>query len=311
MWLADEWGMEAAALKVSPTLPADGKALALASLPALSGKTAEYAARYWASAKDKFGEPNNPKVWLKGYRTPMSDRPSLELELGKTDYWTARAIELAFEEGGLRREYESRKLDIYRDLPGMIGTHSVVVTVDGCLILAQRKGGEVDFAGGTYSPSFEEQWNPLCDRTPHDAVLRGLREEFNVDRDHDVYVTVDNLKLVALAREWGRFWHTVILYVVHLPATAAKVLECWNAVPPPKDKNEHVAVVAVPLFESRAREFLENLLDRATGISRPSLERICAGNRIAGSPSDGEVHPTSGRARILIALFALGAVSTV
>lgn len=303
LWMDDESrGLEATAIRVKPDLAlGDVESLSID----LDGRFIERAAPYLEASKKKHGPPNNPKLWLKALRSPFSDRPTLELTVGRTDYWTSRAFEFAYEEGLLRKEFEEKVLDIHRDTPGMLGTHSFVITSDDKLLLSQRKGGDVDFAGGSYSPSFEEQWNPTVDRTPHETVLRGLSEEFHLDPTHGVYVSVDNLRLFAIAREWGIFWHTVLLFSVRLPSSAAKVMECWNALPPPKDKNEHIGLCAVPVRSLAAKAFLLSLIESTGNVPRNELKDLC-GADATGVISDGQLHPTSGKARILLALHNLG-----
>ncbi len=301
LWMDDgNRGLEASAIHVEPHLTPGPPAPSID----LQHKFVDHAGPYLEEAKRKYGPPNNPKLWLKDLRSPFSDRPTLKLGVGGTDYWTSRALELAYEKGSLRKEFEQKSSDIYRDTPGLLGTHVFIVTSDDKLVLGQRKGGDVDFAGGSYSPSFEEQWNPTVDQTPYETVLRGLSEEFHLDPKHGVYVSVDNVRLFAVAREWGIFWHTALLFCVRLPARAAKVMNCWNALPPPKDKNEHVGLCAVPLRSAAGKDFLLALVTRSGNVLSDKLKRLC-GSDLAGAVSNGPVHPTSGRARILLALHAM------
>lgn len=297
-------GLDATAVEVIPKLHPTGNLDSLIVLPDLKGVFREQAAPHMEDVERQYGPPNKPKLWLKDFKLPLSDRPTLRLTLGKTDYWTTKALELAFDSGVLRNEYERRRLNILEDLPGLTASLAIIITSDDHLILAQRKSGQVDFGGGMYSVSFDEQWDPLRDSNPYNTVLRGLSEEFNLDLDHGVHVSADNLKLFALAREWGRFWNTVLVYVVKLPARAEKVLECWDAWPPPQDKKEHSAVIAVPLSKRKGVVFLLNLLNRSARVSADLVREVCGEERIAGAPSDGELSSISGRARILVGLFA-------
>jgi nucleoside phosphorylase/ADP-ribose pyrophosphatase YjhB (NUDIX family) len=313
LWMSNRpTGIEATAIEVTPKLPLTGDLESVEDLPLIPGFFLEHAAPYKSEAEKRFGNPNNPKLWLRTFKSPMTDRPQVCLTIGRSDYWTARSIEMAFDNGTLRNAYESHQKDIDLDLPGMIGTHSIILTSDNYLILAQRKGNDVDFAGGNYSPSFEEQWNPLCDGTPYEAVLRGLSEEFNLDPIHGVYVSVDNLRLLAFGREWGRYWHTIFLYLVRLPATAEKVIECWNAVPPPKDKNEHIGVVTLPISKGESVDFLHSFLTNPSSkVSADEIKRLCSNRMVSGRLSDGNLHPTSGRARTLLTLSACGHIDRI
>ncbi|MBU1298242.1 MAG: hypothetical protein KKB77_03750 [Bacteroidetes bacterium] len=302
LWIDNERrGLEAAAIHVSPRLEAGSS---LTTSIDLKGPFINHAAPYLEETKRKYGLPNNPKLWLKGLRSPLSDRPTLQLTVGRTDYWTSRALELAYEKGSLREEFEKKVFDIYQDTPGILGTHSFIITSDDKLILCQRKGGEVDFAGGSYSPSFEEQCNPTLDNTPYETVLRGLSEEFHLDATHSVHVSIDNLRLFAVGREWGTFWHTVLLFSVKLPSSAAKVMECWKALPPPKDKNEHTGICAVPLRSKNTNDFFQ-VINQSGFVPSNELKQL-SGRDVTGIISDGPLHPTSGKARILLTRYSIG-----
>lgn len=192
--------------------------------------------------------------------------------------------------------------------------HSIMLTTDNCVILAQRNVHRVgkEYAGGEWSVSFEEQWDVVRDRTPYDAVLRGLSEEFNVDRNHGIDISVDNVRLLALAREWGYHWNTAMLYLVRVPADSKTVLDCWDDVPPSIDRNEHVAVAAVPLWNPSGKSFLLSLLDRSAEISNSDLFEVCGKAYVKGAlvPNDKphSLHSSSGRARALFALWASGSL---
>ncbi len=295
-------GREATSLIVQPEMKLTAESLA--SLPEIPKHIKNYAAKHRQEVEEKYKPPNNPKFWVQSFTSPLVDRPRLCISLGRTDYFTSRALEAALDDGPLRQAYHKRKLDLVKHQPGTLGTHSVIVTSDRRLILAQRKPKDVAYAGGAYSISCEEQCDPRCDKTPTDTVLRGLSEEFNLDAKHGVYVGVGDLSLHALASEWNKFLCSVLIYRIDLPATAEKVFECWNSLPPPKDKNEHIALAAVPLDSAVALTFLRKLASRSASIVRSDLQEICGSNGITGDASDGDLHPTSGRARLLIALHA-------
>lgn len=299
LWMDDDnRGLEAAAVRVEPDLRRES-----GNLPDLSPKFVELAGPYLEKAKCTYGPPNNPKLWLKGLRSPLSDRPTLELNVGRTDYWTTHALELAYNEGHLRSSFEQKTFDIYQDTPGLLFVATFIVTSDGKLIFSQRKGRDVDCASGMYSPSFEEQWNPTFDHTPYETVLRGLSEEFNLDPTHNVHVSMDNVRLFAVAREWGALWNTALLFQVRLPASAAKVMNCWSSLPPPKDKNEHTGLCAVSL-DSKTTQLLVSLIEGPGMVRGDELKRLCDGD-FSGVLSDGLLHPTSGKMRILLALYAM------
>lgn len=243
LWMDDEnRGLEATAIQVEPRFGGESVPQAPRDL---QGAFIERAAPYFEETKQRYGLPNNPKLWLKSLRSPLSDRPTLQLNVGWTDYWTSRALELAYEKGSLRTEFEEKTFDIYSDTPGLLVAHAFVITSDDKLIFGQRRVGDVDFAGRSYSPSFEEQWSP-SDSTPHETVLRGLAEEFHLDPTHGVHVSVDNLRLFAVGREWGAHWHTALLFCVRLPASATKVMDCWRAFPPLRTKMNMQGFVPSP-----------------------------------------------------------------
>ncbi len=298
--------LEATAVQVKPTWHPSLDPASFANLQDLPDEFVEIASKYREYVKRDFVTTTNfPKVWLKEFRSPLSDRPTLSMTVGKTDYLTSKCLGKSFDAGELRAKYEDGRLSMPEDLPGLLVTANVIVTSDDHIILSQRKPKETDFAGGLYSVSFEEQWNPQYENVPYEAVLRGLSEEFNIDKSHGVYVTVDNLRLLALTREWGAYWSTALIYLVQLPAKAQKVLECWNSLPPPKDKNEHVGIVAVPLREP-GKSYLLRLLERSETITFAKLRDICGSNNITGQPTDQNLHDVSGRARLLFGLVSSG-----
>jgi len=270
---------------------------------------------HWEEIKTKHQRGGNKqKVWISDYRVPISDRPTLALTIGETNYFTARALEMAFDSfDGLRQEFDNKKHDILNDLPNLVAAHAIILTNDQHVILAQRKPKQVDYAGGEWSVSFEEQWAPDLDSAPYDTILRGLSEEFNVDANHGVPVSVDNVQLLALGREWGVHWNIAMVYLVRLPVDAKTVLDCWDRTPPPEDKNENLTVAAVPISEDDGKTFLYDLLNREKNILRSDLERVCGPDRIKGSPlPDKQSYPphrTTGRARILFALWAAGVIA--
>lgn len=302
-------GIEATAVEVEPPWKPSPESDSIARLPILPAKFSEKAAPYKQAILEELKrkkEPDNPKLWLQGFRSPLTDRPVLSLEVGRTNYSNYLALQTAFDKGNLRAAYETGELNLVEDVPGLLASVAVIITSDNHLILAQRSAREVIAAGGKYSATFEEQWNPQLESDPNSTVLRGLSEEFNLDKRHDVYVSVDNLRLVALAREWGAFWNTVLIYVVILPAKAQKVLQCWKSVLSPKDKNEHVAVAAVPMKSQKGRNFLLDLLDRQRKVSVTDLKAVCGEKNIVGYPTDQDLHPATGRARILIGMISSG-----
>lgn len=292
-------GLDASAIKVTRG-PTASHTPPIVGLPA---KFRSFVIPYYEEAKTRYGPPNDPKVGLTDLIAPITDRPTLQLTVEDTDYWTSRAMGLAYEKGNLQAEFENKTFDIYTETPGLLFTCNLIITDDDKLILAQRKARDVDVAGGAFSPSFEEQWNPLKDKTPTEAVLRGLSEEFNLDRNHDVYLSVDNVRLLAVAREWGEFWTTGLIYCVRLPAPAAKLIECWSALPPPKDKDEHSGVCAVPMRSDAGKRILTRAIESGRVPCNDLLQlRDC--DR-AGTLSEGFLHPTSGKARIILSLYCM------
>jgi hypothetical protein len=279
----------------------------IADLPTVDPSFQQYISRHWEDVKARYGEPNNPKIWLQSLKSPSSERPIADLQVGRTDFWTVKCLEAALQEGDLRRQYESGAYSVVNDLPGLVAAVCVVLTSDNHLVLAQRQGREVAFAGGAWCATFEEQWNPLEEALPHETVLRGLHEEFNLDPAHRVWVSVDNIALYAIGREWGAFWNTVLIYVVRLPASAKSVLDRWSSLSPPQDNNEHIAVAAVPL-DDKGIPFLKGLvrMPRNERLSVDQLREVCGADCIVGLPSDGVLHPTHARARIILALWAEG-----
>lgn len=299
MWLPR--GIPSTAVKVEPDWNPSSEQDALDGLEEIDGKFDEEASPYVSEISKLIGDDNRPKVWLRGFRSYLTDRASLLLRVGKTDYQQSRSIQRAFDKGGLLSKFENGTFDVLSETPSGIATASAILTSDHRLIVSQRKDKEVDFAAGSYSVSFEEQWDPRIENNPHDSVLRGLHEEFHADKNHGIYVTQDNLRVLALGREWGAYWNTSLFYIVNLPAQARTFLSAWESLPPPKDKNEHRAVAAVPLDKSGVR-FLQDLLPRGSKLLADQLRKICGSQYIAGSPRDGDIHDTTGRARILLAL---------
>jgi hypothetical protein len=305
LWMDDQpTGIPAASVVVDPMLPV---VHLRGSLQAVSSRLETFAAPYRDRVKESvLPRNNNPKLWLRGFQSPSTERPFLRLEVGITDYRTARAHEAAFDDGPLREAFEAGRLNWSEDFPGMIVSHAIVVTNDQRLIIAQRKRTEVDFAGGAFSPSFEEGWNPE-DILPSDAVRRGLSEEFHADKDHNIHVSADNIRLLAVAREWGAFWNVALLYIVNIPTSAENFLRNWNTMPYPKDRNEHSGICAAPLGTKGARAYLEDLVRQPKGakVSGDRLRALCGEQFVVGSIADGPLHQTSGRARIILALQVL------
>jgi len=250
---------------------------------------------------------NRPKVWVMDWLLPMSDRPVLTLTVGGSDYRTTKALERAFLEPvefqgqrrTLRDAFDLGALKLEEDWPSAIVTHISLLSSDGCLLLAQRSGGRrVGFAPGRYSPSCEEQWDPSREQAPHETVLRCLREEWNLDERKGFAVPAESVKLVALGREWGKYWTTVMVYIVELPFTAAKILECWRRLP--ADRAEAAGVGAVSVRERHERTQVLRMAQTRLVYPR-ELARTC-GAIWAGSPTDNELHDTTGVARIALSL---------
>jgi hypothetical protein len=250
---------------------------------------------------------NRPKLWLRKFLSPLVDRSYVTMGVGRTDFWSTKGMERAFADRSLLEAYERGRFNPIDDTFGLIAAVVVLLTEDNHMILAQRKGNEVAYAGGAWTATFEEQWNPLVESVPFDAVFRGLREEFGIESAHGFDVSIDDVRLYAVAREWGSYWNTVLIYVARLRVPAEKVLQRWNAFPPPEDKNEHTAVAAVPLT-TLGREFLMQLvrMGRNTKLSTDRLKSICGQQGVVGIPSDGAMFPTHGRAKIIIGLWANG-----
>ncbi|MEK6710480.1 MAG: hypothetical protein AABZ64_07870, partial [Nitrospinota bacterium] len=102
----------------------------------------------------------------------------------------------------------------------------------------------------------------------------------------------------ALGREWGMFWNTVLIYVVELPCSSEKVLDCWESVP--EDMAEAAAVGAVPAKTPENQRVLLNVA-KSRQVRPQYLAREC-GAKWRGNPRDNELHDSTGVARILFAL---------
>jgi hypothetical protein len=265
----------------------------------------QYVAPYRELVKKELRGDNRDKVWICEFKSNFSDR-RISLKIARTDYLTHRCLEKAFDSGlATRFEQEGR---VHDDLPNLCGTCSFVVTDDDYLILAQRKHRQTDFADGNWSPSFEEQWDWQKDKLPYEVVLRGLEEEFGIAKERGIHIGSENIRLVAFGREWGRYWAPNLVFFVRAPASAQTILNCWSANPPPIDKNEHGVVAAVPL--RTGSQFLLNLLEGESLVDETELEQVCGMENIKRAyPSDRKphsLHPTTGRARVILALWAMG-----
>jgi hypothetical protein len=255
----------------------------------------------------RVGRTNKPKVWLKGFDAPLTDRPDLLLKVGQIDFRIAISLGDAFEQRvsfnnnmvSLREAYERNLLDLSEDLPGLVAASIILVTDDNSLIFSQRAKSGVDpkYAPGRYSPSCDEQWDPIKENVPHETVRRCLREEWNLS-EGQVQLRDDAIRLVALGREWGKFWNTVLIYLVKLPCDSGKVLDCWKEVP--RDP-EAGAVGAVPIND----ESLEALLNVVSSRKVVYEELTKCGAKWCGFPRDNELHESTGAARVLFALESL------
>lgn len=284
------------AIEVSPNLST------MPALETLPAKFREMAQPHMAESQEKFGQPNGRKLWLRSFREPLKNRPELHLNVGETDYWTTKSLEKVYDTGVLRAKYESSEWGIEEELPGLVGTATVITTSDDRLILTQRHSRNVDFAGGRYSPSFDEQWDLARDTSPIDTVVRGASEEFDLDPSRDI--SLRNIRLMALAREWGKDWNTVLVFSLSLALPAKAILDLWKQSKRP-DKREARAVVAVPFSKSSGADFLMRLIaDRNAAISVREIRDASGDDFIRGSPTDGELDEISGRARIWFGLFA-------
>jgi len=248
-------------------------------------------------------DQNRPKVWIKEIRYPLTDRPFLELTLGGSDYRRNKALEEAFvnpvvDKKTLRDLYEEGRFNLLNDLPNMVVTHTVMRTRDGNIVVAQRGRKQVDYAQGRFSPSCEEHWDPSKDKYPYDTVLRCLSEEWNLDEDHGVSIDVGHIKLLAIGREWGLYWTTVLIYAVDLPCTSDEVLKCWDMVP--EDRAEASGIGVIPIRDHDSRCMLLKTL-KLNEVRPRHLENEC-GAKWAGICSDNIWHETTGAARILLGL---------
>lgn len=308
-------GLHPTGVRVSPTWnPAELERLGTPSqLIALPTQLQEAVAPLFTGIPDLLAIPsaaNRPKVWLKEAAFPLTDKEdasTVELTCGGLDYRTARALEFAYVNSvaykgyrlTLREAYESRLLNILDDLPGMVVAHLAMLTSDHYLVLAQRgRKGQVDFARGRFSASCEEQWDPSLECRPHETVLRCLSEEWNLDEGHGVEVSAENVRLVAVGREWGRYWNTAFLYVVDLPCDGNTVVDLWESVPP--DKAEAAAVGVVSVATSEQRKQLLRVL-REGSIDPEMLRAQCAAEWTIGVERN-LLHETTGAARIALAL---------
>lgn len=246
-------------------------------------------------------QKNRPKVWLSQILPPMTDQPWLSLSIGGSDFRNSKALEWAFTHQvnfentslTLRKVYEKGLLRLYEDLFGLVAATIVMLTSDDCIVVAQR--GPLAWAKGRYSISCEEGWDPKQESNPHETVLRCLEEEWNLDARHGVGVEPEHVRLVAIGREWGHYWNTVLVYVVDLPCPSDVVIENWMSFP--KDASEAIGIGVIPIGSWEQRRLLLELL---------STEEVRPGKfpdaKWAGDVSDGKLHETTGAARVLFAL---------
>lgn len=282
----------------------------ISGLPEIGDAFRKYIDPYWKQVQLEY-KTSKPKIWIENFSTPFRDREViLELYLGQTDFFITKCLEEAFKKGGLREAYENRIFDVLEDLPGLAAVVPVIITKDNHLILAQRatRKRELAFGRGAWTISAAEHWDPLEDSSPDETVIRCLEEEFHLDSDHGVKVSVDDMRLYALGREWGNFYNTVFIYVVRTPVPAKEVLDLWvGGITAPESQNEHVAVAAVPLHEKGVTFLLDLVrMERSKELSADHLKAVCGEKGTRGTSSDGELFPTFGRAGIIIALLAEG-----
>lgn len=244
---------------------------------------------------------NRSKVWLQSRIPPMTDQPRLSLSIGGSDFRNSKALEWAFthqvnfekESLTLREVYERGLLKLHEDLFGLVAATIVMLTSDDCIVVGQR--GPLAWAKDRYSISCEEGWDPNEESNPHETVLRCLEEEWNLDARHGVEVGPEHVRLVAIGREWGHYWNTVLVYVVDLPCSSSVVIENWMSFP--KDACEATGIGVIPIKSWEQRRLLLELL--ATEEVRP---KKFTDAKWAGVVGDGKLHETTGAARVLFAL---------
>lgn len=246
-------------------------------------------------------QTNLPKVWLRSQIPPMTDQPGLSLSIGGSDFRNSKALEWAFthqvdfrnESLTLREVYERGLLRLHEDLFGLVAATIVMLTSDDCIVVAQR--GNLTWAKERYSISCEEGWDPNEESNPYKTVLRCLQEEWNLDALHGVEVGPEHVRLVAIGREWGHYWNTVLVYVVDLPCSSDVVIENWVSFP--KDAGEAAGIGVIPIRNWEQRKLLLELF---------ATEEIRKGKftdaKWAGVVGDGKLHETTGAARVLFAL---------
>jgi hypothetical protein len=246
---------------------------------------------------------NRPKVWLQSQTPPLTDQPGLSLSIGRSDFRSSKALEWAFthkvnfeeEPLTLREVYERGLLRLHEDLYGLVAVTIVMLTSYNYIVVAQR--GDLSWAKDRYSISCEEGWDPNAETNPHKTVLRCLQEEWNLDAQHDVKVGPEHIRLVAIGREWGHYWNTVLIYVVGLPCFSDVVIHNWVSFP--KDACEATGIGVIPIKSQEQRRLLLELFATEELRTRTFTD---VGARWAGDVGDGKLHETTGAARVLFAL---------
>jgi hypothetical protein len=261
---------------------------------------------------DKLKHLSGEKACVKRCIPPLSDDPTLRIQWEIIDYSQARAF----------HEVTETDLEVWnhlsphagdadpRPFPGILVTHNVFLSVPKpgtrYLLLAHRKKGTRP--GGYYnnrwSVSFEEQFSPVESvrdgrRFPADidlraTVLRGAKEEFLGENfKGNCSVAIHAVQVETLSLNIG------VLGAVTLPGVDLADLERMWRSPDTIDRDEHDALVALPLTS----EVLEACL-KGDGLPQEywTAHRI-AGRRDLGS-DDQLWHPTS-KARLALALWLL------
>lgn len=247
---------------------------------------------------------SKPRVWIKSSQDPLIDQPA-KLTVGGTHWLEQKGIGQAFthpvtyrgqQYANLARVYEEGALDYGNDLYGVVAAAIAMVTQDNCLVLGLRNARTVDGAEGTYSASCEDAWDPSKERSPHETVIRCLKEEFRLSSATGVAVSLDHVRLMAVGREWDPYWQVNLIFTVDLPCNAATVLDSYRKA---RDRNEHRAVVCVPLDCAQNRRVLLDGLRR-----RRIVPAALTGVQWTGSwrPEEAPIHPTTGAIRLLYAL---------
>ena len=242
---------------------------------------------------------NRPKFWLRSTTFPLTDQPGLSLSIGGSDFRSSKALEWAFthqvnfEEKllTLREVYERGLLKLHEELFGLVAATIVMLTNNSYIVVAQR--GDLSWAKDRYSISCEEGWDPNAETNPHKTVLRCLQEEWNLDAQHDVKVGLEHIRLVAIGREWGHYWNTVLIYVVELPCSSDDVIHNWVSFP--KDACEATG------YRSKVRNNGDCCLNYLP-LKNCVRKRLRMWVQMGCVVGDGKLHETTGAARVLFAL---------